>query len=78
MLLGVSGYNYATLQSSRHRDNSITFATSGAHSSPCGVLWVLGVKTGTGKFTHAVGYVDVTFNYTGSQYTDTWSGTVTF
>jgi len=65
----------AMLRSRGHPGNWVTFRLIGP---PCHSV-NYGVVSGAGKFVHATGSGTVTFTCIGSsQYTDAWSGTLTF
>lgn len=71
----------ATLQSSRHPNQVIFIALSegrGSIASPCTVTFTYTVHGGTGKFAHAKGSGTLTFQCSGSMYSDQWSGTISF
>ena len=71
----------ATLQSSKHPNQEIFMALSegrGSIPSPCDVTFTYTVHGGTGKFAKARGSGSLTFQCSGSAYSDQWSGTLSF
>ncbi len=70
-----------TLRSSHRLRNSVTFSLGlnfGSRVDPCSNAVGFVVKRGTGKFANAAGNGTVTFTCNGSNYTDSWSGSLTF
>ena len=71
----------ATMTSLEHRSDSIVFTLSikdGFRYDPCDAGARYAVKRGTGKFARASGSGAIFFDCYGSDFTDSWSGTITF
>lgn len=71
----------ATLQSSKYPHKEIFMALSegrGNIANPCDITFTYVAHGGTGKFTHAKGSGTLTFQCSGSAYSDQWSGTLSF
>jgi hypothetical protein len=71
----------ATLQSARHPSQEIFIALYEDRENvenPCEIGFTYAIHGGTGKFAHAKGSGDLTFQCSGSRYSDQWSGTIRF